>query len=71
MRYIEFYGWLYGYRKVASTKIFAEHFEMGLAEAHEKTHMLLEKQSFMLPIENLEKANEVISQFTQIGLCAG
>ncbi|SFF30741.1 hypothetical protein [Spirosoma endophyticum] len=70
MRYIEFYGWQYGYRKISSTKLFAEHFGMGLKDAHDRTHILLDEQSFVLPVESLEKATEVINQFTAIGaLC--
>ncbi|GAB3777266.1 hypothetical protein GCM10028818_24140 [Spirosoma horti] len=67
MRYIEFYGWQYGYRKISSTKLFQEHFEMGLKEAHERTHILLDEQPFVLAVENDEKASEIISQFTEIG----
>lgn len=67
MQYIEFYDWQYGYRKISSTKLFQEHFGMGLKEAHERTHILLDKQSFILPVESEEKANEVIRQFTEIG----
>lgn len=70
MQRIEFYGWQYGYRKVASMKLFEEHFGIGLLDAQQKAHILLEKQSFTLSVESREKANEVIRQFTQIGtLC--
>jgi ribosomal protein L7/L12 len=70
MQYIEFHNWQYGYRKILSTKLFQEHFGMGLKEAHERTDILLDKQSFILPVESEEKANEIIKQFTEIGaLC--
>lgn len=67
MQYVEFYGWQYGYRKISSTKLFQEHFGMGLKEAHEQTNILLDKQPFMLPVESVEKANGIINQFTEIG----
>jgi ribosomal protein L7/L12 len=70
MRYVEFYDWQYGYRKISSTKLFQEHFGMGLKEANERTNTLLDKQSFILRVESVEKADEVIKQFTEIGaLC--
>ncbi|GAB3789950.1 hypothetical protein GCM10028818_59320 [Spirosoma horti] len=70
MWYVEFYDWQYGYRKISSTKLFQKHFGMGLKEANERTITLLDKQSFVLPIESTEIADEVIKQFTDIGaLC--
>jgi hypothetical protein len=70
MYQILFYGWQVGYRKVAATKLFQLHFLLSLQQAHEKTHQLLDDQSFILSVETLEQAAQVVTQFTQIGaLC--
>ncbi|GAB4045022.1 hypothetical protein GCM10028774_66130 [Spirosoma jeollabukense] len=65
-----FDGWENRFLKVSSTKLFQEHFGLGLKQAKEKTDDLLKGKAFALSIENLEDSQSALRAFLQIGaLC--
>ncbi|CAN5614422.1 hypothetical protein BH09BAC4_BH09BAC4_00590 [soil metagenome] len=65
-----FDGWKEGFLKVSSTKLFQEHFELGLKQTKEKTDDLLEGNAFVISVENLKDPQSALSAFLQIGaLC--
>ncbi|GAB4010594.1 hypothetical protein GCM10028808_21960 [Spirosoma migulaei] len=63
-----FDGWKEGFLKVSSTKLFQEHFGLGLKKAKEKTDDLLEGKVFALSTENLKDSPSALRAFLQIGV---
>lgn len=70
MRYVLFYGWQVGYRKITSVQLFQDFFQLTVFDAYDRTHSLLSGETFSLPLDDTHSVDDVINQFREIGaLC--
>lgn len=62
-----FSGWKSGLEKISLTKLFQQKAHLSLKEAKGKTDALLDGETFVVEIESIEQAEELISEATAIG----
>ena len=62
-----FTGWRYGLEKISLTKLFQNRANLSLKEAKSRTDALLDGKTFVIEIESIEQAEELIKEATAIG----
>jgi hypothetical protein len=67
MAKVLFKGWNYGLRKISLTKIFQPEAGLSLKTAKSKTGALLDGETFIIEIESIEQAEELLKEATAIG----
>lgn len=67
MAKVLFKGWNYGLKKIPLTKLFQQKAGLSLKNAKNKTDALLDGKTFIVEIESVEQAEELVRGATAIG----
>lgn len=67
MSEILFKGWKHGLQKIPLTKLFQQKLNLNLNEAKDKTDALLDGKIFIIELESIDQAEDLVKEATVFG----